>query len=164
MTDPVGISPKMIQEAPFPDELADLVANLRYKPGWTFTLRNIIRDHIDPADMMSEPLAHGLTLDVVSQTFDSHHPEKGNNYKVHHYMIVPAATYNRASWQRWLFDQLLKIESHEAAEFFRIDGEQPYAPTHGPGDDPYIIREYATDEQRRTSFKGEVKSDVVDLS
>lgn len=146
-----------MQAAPFPAELAELVDGLTYKPGWTFTLRHMVREHEDPSDDSSPALSEGLTLDVVSLTHDSHHPERGLVYRVHHYVIVPPATFNRASWQRWLLEQLLLIERHEAAEFFRIDGEQPYAPTHGPGDDPYVIRELTTDEARRTSFRGTVK-------
>ena len=38
---------------------------------------------------------------------------------------------------------------------------RPYAPCHGPGDDPYIIHEYAIDQQRRTNFRGTVKSEVT---
>lgn len=148
----------MSQSAPFPKELAALVEKTTYKPGWTFTLKHMVRENVDPADRSSAPLSEGLTLDIVSQTFDSHHPERGNNYRVHHYVIVPPATFNEASWQRWILERLLEIERHEACEFFRIDGEQPYAPTHGPGDDPYVIRDLATDEQRRTSFKGQVKT------
>jgi hypothetical protein len=34
--------------------------------------------------------------------------------------------------------------------------ERPFAPTHGPGDDPYVIHDYASDTQRRTAFTGKV--------
>ena len=75
-------------------------------------------------------------------------------------MPVPPAAYNRRSWQRWLFEQCLLGERHEAMEFFTISGEHPYAPNHGPGNDPYIDAELTTDEDRRTSFKGVVKEPV----
>jgi hypothetical protein len=70
---------------------------------------------------------------------------------------VPAATYNERSWRRWLLDRLLKVETHEACEFFQLDGERPYAPHHGPGWDPYMVIEHGSDEDARTSFRGEVK-------
>ena len=38
-----------------------------------------------------------------------------------------------------------------ASEFFKVDGERPYQPNHGPGNDPYTIRELTTDEARRTT-------------
>lgn len=69
---------------------------------------------------------------------------------------MPPASYNRQSWRRWLFEQVLLVERHEACEFFVVDGERPYAPRHGPGNDPYVVVEYAKDEDRRTSFRGEV--------
>lgn len=31
-------------------------------------------------------------------------------------------------WQRWLFDQIMRIERHEAQEFFKIAGMKVYDP------------------------------------
>jgi hypothetical protein len=31
-------------------------------------------------------------------------------------------------WQRWLFDVILKVEYHEAAEFFEVGGRKVYDP------------------------------------
>lgn len=137
----------MRQEAPEPEVLYELVSKLTYRPGWTFTLEDIDRGQG----------CQGLTLDIVTKGYDAYHPERGENYRVHHYMEVPPASYNRISWQRWLLDQILLVERHEACEFFTIDGEKPYAPHHGPGFDPYIIFDHGSDEDRRTSFRGEVK-------
>ena len=137
----------MDQTAPYPDLLEDLVNDLRYRPGWKFHLTALDRGQG----------SKGLTLDIITRGYNSHHPEQGENYNVHHYMIVPAASYNYESWRRWLFDQIMLVEKHEAMEFFFIGDEQPYAPNHGPGHDPYVVREVTTDEARRTSFRGEVK-------
>ena len=41
-------------------------------------------------------------------------------------------------------------------ELFQIGEEHPYAPSHGPGNDPYMIREVGTVEDQRTSFTGEL--------
>jgi hypothetical protein len=76
---------------------------------------------------------------------------------VHHYFPVPPATYDRASWQRWLHDTLGKVDDHERMEDFEVAGERPYAPVHAPGHDPYTVRQLATDTERRTSFRGDVK-------
>jgi hypothetical protein len=76
--------------------------------------------------------------------------------RVRHMFPVPPATYNRASWLRWLFECFSKVELHECMEFFTIDGEKPFAPNHGPGWDPYLVTQLATDLDRRTSFRGEV--------
>lgn len=136
----------MTQEAPYPTVLAELVDVLAYRPGWAFSLANIPRGQG----------SIGLTLDIITIGYNSYHVDRGQTYRVHHYMPVPPASYNRASWQRWLFEQCLLVERHEACEFFVVDGERPYAPNHGPGWDPYIVTELATEVDRRTSFRGDL--------
>jgi hypothetical protein len=153
----------MTQYAPWPHELAAAVAELRYEPDWRFSLEDIERDHAS----VHGGAAGGLTFVILVPCHDSYHPER---YRpVHHYHPVPAATFNRQSWERWLFDRLMDTVRHEAAEWFRFTppivpddddapseaARRPFAPLHGPGDDPYILHEYATAEQRRTSFRGE---------
>ena len=132
----------MRQEAPYPEALADLVRLLRYKEHWRVWLDDMERD----------PGSAGLTLVIQRYGPDSYNPD--TMLPVNHYFPVPAATYNRRSWQMWLFRRLLDVEQHECAEFFVIDGHRPFAPLHGPGNDPYLIAELATDEERRTSFRG----------
>ena len=136
----------LTQAAPWPGWLDDLVRRLTYRPGWTFALA-----HIDRLQR-----GEGLTLDIVTNGFNSYHPDRGESYQVHHYMPVPPAAYDRRSWQRWLLEQLLLVESHEACEFFTVDGVRPYAPNHGPGRNPYTIVEVGTAEAAATSVRGEV--------
>lgn len=136
----------MIQEAPEPTELYDLVEQLQYKPGWEFELSNIDRGQG----------SKGLTLEIVPLVYNSYHVEHGQTYRVRHFMPVPPAAYDRRSWQRWLFEQIAAVERHEACEFFQIHGERTYAPLHQPGSDPYMLTELSTDIERRTSFRGEV--------
>jgi hypothetical protein len=128
--------------APFPEVLDDLVTALHYKPLWSFDLA-----HLDRGQGSA-----GLTLAILIDTPDSYNPEVRRS--VVHYFPVPPAAYDMRSWRHWLFDCVLDVESHEAMEFFTIDGDKPYAPSHGPGNDPYIVREVGTDEDRRTSYKG----------
>jgi len=135
------------QEAPYPMELHDLVENLSYRPGWVVTLENMDRGQG----------SFGLTLRITTKGYDSYNPENGENYRVHHYMLVPPASFNRQSWQRWLLEQFLLVETHECCEFFKIGKKRPYAPHHGPGNDPYIIFERGTDEEARTMYTGEVR-------
>ena len=102
----------MVQQvAPFPYELADLVSKLEYRPGWTFELSH---------DLDRGQGSRGLTLVIVSQGYDTYHPDRGETYRVAHLMPVPPAAYDRRSWQRWLLEQLLLVERHEACEFFQI--------------------------------------------
>lgn len=149
----------MRQEAPYPAALARLVASLGYKKGWTFRL----------ADLDRGQGSAGLTLVINITGPNSYRPWE--TISVNHYMPVPPAAFDMRSWRRWLFDQVLLVERHEACEFllFHIDeagnlspdpdsgyAERPWAPSHGPGNDPYLIRESGTDLDRRTSFRGEM--------
>lgn len=149
----------MRQEAPYPEALRDLVRRLAYRPGWAFKLA-----HLDRGQG-----SQGLTLIITTRGYDSYHPDRGEGYRVNHYMPVPPAAFDARSWQRWLFEQLLLVERHECMEFFVIEStvtddhgcqsrslDRPYAPSHGPGNDPYLVREIGTDTDRRTSFRGEL--------
>jgi hypothetical protein len=155
----------MRQYAPYPTVLADLVARLRYRPGWTFELKDIERDHADTHGFS----AGGLTFIGITGTWtwdeddgrhyegamDAYHPDTAR--PVYFYFPVPAAIYDETSWRRWLFERILDVERHEAMEHFRIGEGRPYSPIHAPGHDPYIVHEMTTDELRRTSFRGVVK-------
>lgn len=135
----------MTQRAPFPSVLADLVQRLQYRAGWRFKLADIDRGQGSA----------GLTLVITTLGVNSHHPEQ-TDYRVNHYMIVPAAAYDERSWRRWLFEQVLLVELHEAMEFFQVGDDKPFAPSHGFGQDPYLVREIGTDEDRRMSFRNEL--------
>lgn len=135
----------MRQTAPFPDALKKLVDGLTYRAGWTFSLEDTDRGQG----------SEGLTLKILIVCADTYHPE--SRIRICHYMLVPPAAYDARSWRRWLLDQVLLVERHEACEFFQIDGQRPYAPNHGPGNDPYIVFDHATDEESRTSYLGEVR-------
>lgn len=149
---------EMRQAAPWPAELAAMVAALEYRPGWTFALEVLDRGQGSA----------GLTLVITTLGYNAYHPDRGETYRVNHYMLVPPAAYNAASWRMWLFDQLLLVEKHEAMEFFALrqdhnigpDGTaedtlwRPYQPNHKPGWDPYIVTELTSVEDRETDFRG----------
>jgi len=139
------MSETMTQTAPFPTELAEVVEGLKYRPGWSFYLSDEERD----------PGSSGLTFKVLSLGYDTYHPERGETYRVWHYFPVPPATYNRASWEEWVRDRLLEVEAHEACEFMVVDGKRPFAPNHGPGWNPYVVRSLNTVEAAETTFRGE---------
>jgi hypothetical protein len=136
---------EMRQVAPWPEPLADMVARgVTYRPGWTFRL----------SDMDRGQGSKGLTLVITVETVNSYEPHEP--MRVAHLMLVPPAAYDARSWQRWLFDQCLLVDRHEGCEFFEIDGTKPYAPSHGFGQDPYLIREIGTKEDQRMSFRNEL--------
>lgn len=110
-----------------PPGLRNLVESLSYKPGWEFSL--VEEYAIDGSG--------GLTFYVLSRTEDSMKP--GQRSEVYHPFLVPPASYKRDVWAAWLFDRVRDVESHEAAEFFKIDGLREFAPHHSKGEDPYRV-------------------------
>lgn len=153
MTIKPGMTDTMRQVAPYPQALAGLVNKLAYRRdrGWQVWLEDDCqRDK--PGRHIGE--SRGLTLIVQRNGPDTYNTDQ--IIAVNHYFAVPPATYNERSWRRWLFDRLGDVDDHERMEDFVIDGERPFAPAHGPGNDPYLILDYGTDTDRRTSFRGEL--------
>lgn len=152
----------MKQEAPDPTPLRELVERLRCKPG--------TRVYLTDDDYDRGQGSRGLTLIINITGPDSYHPE--NEISVNHLFPVPPAAYDMRSWRRWLFDRLGDVDTHERCEWFRFavapkydrmmdahfaqPDHRPYAPSHGPGNDPYLVREVGTDRDVRTSFRGKV--------
>jgi hypothetical protein len=135
----------MRQIAPDPEALVSLLARLKYKEGWTFTLVDIDRDQG----------SEGLTLVINIRCRDTY--DTSRLMSVNHYMIVPPAAYDERSWCRWLLDQVLLVEQHESCEFFQIGPVRPYAPNHAPGNNPYTIFDQGTREGAETDFRGNPK-------
>lgn len=135
----------MSQHAPYPVTLASLVERCSYKADedWMIWLEDMLE---------RDPGSKGLTLTVQRCGPDSYHPER--LIRVNHPFPVPPATYDERSWRRWLFDRIGDVEFHERMENFKIDGKPVYPPAHGPGNSPYMLLEYGTGEDRRTSFRG----------
>jgi hypothetical protein len=136
------------QQAPYPMVLKSLVDRLEYRR-WKFQLIDFDRGQGSA----------GLTLIITTLGYNSYNVHDGETYRVNHYMLVPPAAYNEVSWRRWLFEQCLLVERHECCEFFKIDGKRPYAPHHGPGNDPYVVFERGTDREARTMYTGEVRGE-----
>lgn len=139
------------QTAPYPFELAALVKSLTLptRPGWVVGLW----------DMDRGQGSQGLTLVITIEAPNTYRPEE--TIRVNHLMPVPPAAYDARSWRRWLFEQIRLVDLHELMEGFVLDGQRPYAPSHGPGNDPYVLREPdGTDLDTRTSFRGEVSPPV----
>lgn len=133
---------RLRQEAPYPTALLDLVKNLRYKPGWTAWLAD---------DYDRGQGSVGLTLIIQITAPDTNDPAK--TVHVAHFMLVPAASYTSDSWRNWLFEQILLVEKHEAMEFFWIGAQQPFAPNHGQGEDPYRLVQVTTQAERSKTFR-----------
>ena len=140
----------MRQTAPDPQPLRYLVDRLVYRPGYRFEL-------IDDYDRGQG--SAGLTL-IINITGPNSYPPH-ERLSVNHLFPVPPAAYDHRSWRRWLFDRLGDVDTHERCEWFGVADSpgswhivKPYAPSHGPGNDPYLIREVGTIEDVETSFRG----------
>lgn len=145
----------LTQTAPWPTELEWLVDHCSYRAheGWRVRLyADLERD----SDAHGNWVGHGTTLAIYTRGYDAYHPENGIGYGVVHYFIVPAATYNRDAWNEWLFFRFRDVETHEAGENYIIDGERPFAPTHGPGENPYVVHSYRDEIAARTRPNGDV--------
>lgn len=128
----------MTQEAPWPHLLAEVLGELTYKPGWFFTL---IHEDRGQGSI-------GLTLNILIECMDSYNFDR--HRRVMHYMIVPAAAFDKRAWIRWVLDQIILVEEHEACEFFKIQGNRPFSPNHGPGRNPYSIIEKGSVQDAKT--------------
>lgn len=122
----------MIPQYPFPntfENLEELVSKVTCKPGWQFVLRD-------------EEGALRLVITVPGK--DSYNSER--SITVAHCFPVPTATYNFESWLRWVFECCRRVENHELGEWFKVGGHRPFAPLHGPGEDPYEVHDYRSRE------------------
>lgn len=119
--------------------LEELVHQLTYKPGWQLYLGHEV----------ANDGAGGWHFFIVSNTEDSLNP--GMRMFVRHGFLIPAASYNRNSWAAWLFARVQDVETHEAAEFFRLSDVREFAPHHGNGENPYLVWHTSDHETARKS-------------
>jgi hypothetical protein len=129
------------------DILRRIIAVVKFKPGVYFTL-------VDDAE-------EGLRLRIKdSLCRDAYKPDDPHVMGLNHYFPVPLTTWNEHSWRRWVFDCCLAYENHESGEWFRFDDERPFAPAHGPGENPYVINYIRSDVVARTTQNGSVRADI----
>ena len=142
------------QTFPFPTELDDAVKELRYVPGWKFTL-----DHEDRGQGCT-----GLTLSIYPDKPDAYNLT--SHVRTRFLYPVPAAAFNRESWEEWLWARIAETEDHERAEWFRFaplerdeDGEteterRPFKPAHADGWDPGVVRSVVSESVVNTPNAG----------
>jgi hypothetical protein len=123
------------------DILERLVAKVVCKPGWDF-------------DLVNEDDTHRRLVITVAGR-DAY--DKNNRLAVRHYFPVPMATYNEKTWRRWIFEMCRLVENHELGEWFVVDNERPFAPLHGPGENPYEVHEFRPEVDARTTQSGTIK-------
>jgi len=128
------------------DILRRLVALAKCKPGWRFRL-------VDDDG--------ALRFVVYVPGYDSARPDDLTSMAINHFFPVPTATYNEKTWRRWMFEMCRRVENHELGEWFRIGSEWPFAPLHGPGEDPYTIHEFRPAVDELTTQDGSIREPYI---
>lgn len=131
------------------DLLQKIVSETKCKPGWSFRLKN---------DRGARVLVITLT------TNNNYDPDsEPDEYRINHPHPVPIATYNEASWRRWIFDQCIRTMNHELGESLRFGPEEvrPFAPMHGPGEDPYTVHEIRPERDALITQNGSLREGPV---
>lgn len=138
-------APICVQEFPDPLALRQAVDELRYLPGWVIQL-------VD--DMNRGQGSRGLTLTIEPDKPDSYHPEQ--HVRTRFLYPVPAASFNRESWEEWLWARIEETEGHERAEWFRFGEEErrPFKPAHPDGWDPGVVRSVVSETVVNTPNAG----------
>lgn len=125
--------------------LRSLIERAECKPGWVFEYTETEED--GPVLKITDTLCR-----------DAYSPDQKRSFPLQHSRPIPFATYNEATWREWLFQQCILVETHELGEWFRIDGQRPFPPMHGPGEDPYSIHMSRPEVDALTRQDGTVRS------
>jgi hypothetical protein len=124
------------------DILGMVVDRVKCMPGWSFRLQYEDGD---------------LRLVILVRGFDSAHPTDRAPFAVNHFFPVPSATYNEKTWRRWVFECCRRVMNHELGEWLRFGDERPFAPLHGPGEDPYTVHEFRPMADQLTTQDGSLR-------
>lgn len=129
--------------------LGKIVARTKCKLGWSFRL-----------ETKPENLMPSLVIRVLG--VDSSEPDRLAPMAVDHSFPVPEATYNAATWRRWIFECCRGVENHELGEWLRFDRDEqptlrPFLPLHGPGEDPYTVHEFRPITDALTTQDGSLR-------
>jgi hypothetical protein len=93
--------------------LEAMLARVTYKPGWRLEIRP------SPAQGVQKALY------VVAEIANSWRPEE-DGYFGRSAPIPPSL--DKAAFYRFVFEEVLEMERHEAREWFRVDGVPPFDP------------------------------------
>lgn len=121
------------------DILRKVVDEAECKPGWFFSLKDE-----DGA----------LRLIITLHGTDNYDHSK--KFAVNHIHPVPTTTFNEQSWRRWVFEQCIRTMNHEIGEALNFNGIRPFAPMHGPGEDPYTVHEIRPELDANTNQAGKI--------
>lgn len=126
------------------DILSKVVSEAEAFPHWTFFLKN-----------------EDGALRLVIQIRGHNNYDPSQPFVVSHFHPVPITTYNEKSWRRWVYEQCRRTMNHEIGEALNFNGVRPFAPMHGPGEDPYTVHEVRSEEDALTTQDGSLRAGPV---
>jgi len=127
------------------DILQKCVNEAQCKPGWSFWL--------DDGEDDSRVL--------IIQLRETNNYDHSKPFTVNHIHPVPCTTFNERSWRRWIFEKCLATMNHEIGETLNFNGIRPFVPMHGPGEDPYTVHEWRSEEDALTTQDGSLREGPV---
>lgn len=126
------------------DILRKVVSEAKCKPGWVFYIAE-------------EEGALRLVIQIAGvDNYDHSKP-----FTVNHFHPVPQTTWHEGAWRRWVRDQCMRTMTHEIGEALNFAGVRPFAPMHGPGEDPYTVHEIRPERDALTTQDGSLRAGPV---
>lgn len=177
-------SVRNVQDAPFPTILLDLVDRLQLEPGWsarlvektrdtgspdqghglTLSITTVSFDTYHPERGREYRVMHDFSVPPATYNEQSWTRWLFDRYVdvLRHEGMEFFALNERCNCHAG--DRFHERTMAAPGEDFDHDEDcpslaqpyRPYAPNHGPGNDPYVVREETTDIDRRTQFTGNV--------
>lgn len=89
------------------ESLERLLQTFTYKPDWAFTI-----------------IEEGLLIRLIAVDTDNHR----NRIPITFSIGIPSFVRPDFPWDRWLLDQIMEVEKHEAREFFKVNGVKVFDP------------------------------------
>lgn len=102
--------------------LERLLKHVTYKPGWRLSVMHNL--FVESQPFGGVPMSVNVRIDI--QTENSARP--GSMIQLTSIRPVDVCVYTIEELQAGLFDAVIRMERHEASEFFRVDGVAPFWP------------------------------------
>jgi len=105
-----------------PERAAELLGQVTYRPGWTFQART--PPFGDPRDR------EVLTFAIRARVPDAETGRVGRVEHLHQVLIGPLQDDEQGCelFAQQVFECLLRVERHEAGEYFKFAGAKPFDP------------------------------------
>jgi len=91
------------------DRVAEVIGNITYKPGWSFTTEYWLSQAVRPMLHATATVLHSVTLQPVTFTIQR--------------LVPTCARFTEAALVDWVKDMCHEAEYHELREFFKYKGE-----------------------------------------